>query len=150
MFSFDGMLFLALKKVPIIKITALQIAIIRYDCPVSSKIFHSPCTIWKTLNSSLACFLLLISNFMQKRNKTNISLGYFQRHWWSKTLATWLDERHNYWHPTKSDSFRCYLHWSLSPFKNSKRSIDSFQKYWWSKNVAIWLVESVLGIKWRT
>ena len=40
----------------------------------------------------------------------------FSRYWWSWNPAIWLDERHNWPHPTKL--------------------IDSFKIYWWKKNPA--------------
>ena len=71
--------------------------------------------------------------------KTKISLNSFPRYWWLKNLAIWLDKRHNWPHPTRSTSLRCYLH--LMSYHWSEISFDSLQRYWWSKNPGIWLGE---------
>ena len=82
--------------------------------------------------------------------KTKVLIVSFQRYWWSKNPAVWLDKRHNWSHPTTSGiSDAIYLWWS-SLCKKSKRLIDSLQWFWWSKITVIWLVESILGHNWKT
>ena len=41
--------------------------------------------------------------------KSEISLGSFQRYWWLKNHAIWLNRRNPWPHPTKSGRVRCYL-----------------------------------------
>ena len=83
--------------------------------------------------------------------KSKMLLDSFQKYWWSKISAIWLDKRHIWLHPIKRNSLRCYLHfWSYLHVKKSKILMDSFQRYWWSKNPTIWLVDSILGNNLRT
>ena len=92
----------------------------------------------RTKSGSLICYLpLMISLSLCKKSK--ISLASFDRCWWSKSTAIWLDKRHNWPHPTKSGSLWCYLSSMIISMQKSSRSVDSFQRYWRLKNPAIWL-----------
>ena len=85
----------------------------------------SPRYTWRHPNNSgsFKCYLPLMIFSMQKIKdinwffpvlllikeckKSNESIDSFQRYWSSKNPAIWLDERHNWSHPTKVDSLRC-------------------------------------------
>ena len=67
------------------------------------------------------------------------SIDYFQRNWWSKNLAIWLDRSLTGHNQPKVIVLDATFPWWLSPCKKSKITFDSIQKYWWLKNPAIWL-----------
>ena len=63
------------------------------------------------------------------------------RYWWSKNLGSdWPKGTLGHTQP-RLVVFNATFTWWLSPYKKTKRSINSFQTYWWWKNPAIWLDE---------
>ena len=75
-----------------------------------------------------------------KKNK--VSIDFFQVHWWSKNSTIWLDERHNWSHPTKSESLRSFL----------LLMVISMQKLWdinWFFPQTLMLGESCNLIEWE-
>ena len=79
-----------------------------------------------------------------KISKTSIDS--FQRYWWYKNPAIWLDERLSLIGHTQPNEVvpGATFPWWLPPGRKSKRSIYCFQRYWWSKNPEIWLVQEFL------
>ena len=57
--------------------------------------------------------------------KSTILIDSFQRYWVSKNTVIWLDERHNWSHPIKKGSLRCYLSLMFSSMQKISR-IDWF------------------------
>ena len=57
------------------------------------------------------------------RIKSRITISSFQRYCWSKNSGIWLDGRHWWPHPNKSDSPRCCL------------PTDSSQRCWWTERI---------------
>ena len=93
-------------------------------------------------DSSLKCYPPMMNMSIQKMQYINWLL---QEILMIKYPAIWLDKRPTWPHPTKGDSFTCYLTLRTNSMQKKTTTteilIEFLLRYCWSKNSAIWLAE---------
>ena len=54
--------------------------------------------------------------------KPNIPFGSFQWYYWSKSPKIWLDKKHNWQHPIKFGSLKCYIALMTNAVQKKKKN----------------------------